>query len=93
MLESVQRRHWRSELPFSNAAALPASRTASSGVSIAQASADQLGQVAGRPAPAARAPAGELVLVLEDLAESADFDAFHCRSMIAGQGQALSLQI
>jgi hypothetical protein len=60
------------------------------GVSIAEAPHDEPGQVTGRPAPAARAPAGQLVPMLEDLAKSADLDALHGRSMMAQQAQGVS---
>ena len=51
---------------------------------------DELRQVAGRPAPAARTPAVEPVASIQQVGESREIDAFHRRSMIATEAQVLS---
>jgi len=63
------------------------------GIPVPKPAHDELGQIARSIPLAARAPARELVPVLEDLAKGSDFDALHGRSMIAWLAQGLSLQI
>jgi hypothetical protein len=55
--------------PLPERAALPAPRAAPVELAITEAAHDELGQVAGRVSPAARAPAAQRVPVLEDLSD------------------------
>lgn len=66
---AVELRQGRLDLPLSATAALSAGGATVSYAELAQAIPDKLSQVAGRPAPAARAPAVELVVLLEQAGE------------------------